>query len=315
MASPAEQGGVTVDSGGITEIPTGFTPDTQEMADLIAIVLALQSIDDNLKLAYQAYLEKNQAKFIALVKASKFYQNYNANARQRAIAEKEQPGVWQQDKDKYVEEQKQRVIAVLGAGAWNATAQKQVEDAYGLGFQNSDRDNNILDKLIASAIDFKKVGGAGITSINDLKRIADSYGVSSLYDDTYWEKQSERLFLGQTTAADIQQDIKDLAVNAYPAFSKGFEAGKSLDLQAGWVKSLVAKNLGKDPNSLSWDDPAVTPWLGYRDPNTGQYVVPSLQEVQSGTRAKYFDAFANTPDGTAYLDGLTVKALQDMGLM
>jgi len=88
--------------------PEGITPDTAEMADLIAIVLALKSIDGNLQLAYNAYVAKNKAQFIAYVKASKFYQDYNASARQRAIAEKEQPGVWQQDKNKYVEEQKQR---------------------------------------------------------------------------------------------------------------------------------------------------------------------------------------------------------------
>jgi hypothetical protein len=296
-------------------VPEGLTADTAEMADLIAIVLALKGIDDNLKLAYEAYVAKNKAKFIAFVKASKFYQDYNSTARQRAISEKEQPGVWKQDKDKYVEEQKQRIIAALGPSAWNATIQKQVEDAYSLGFSNTARDNNILDKLVASAINFKKVGGAGVTSINDLKAFADSYGVSQLLDNKYWDGQSQRLFLGETTAADIQEDIKTKAISAFPAFAAGFQAGKSLDIQAGWIKSLVAKNTGVDPNSLRWDDPSVAPWLGYRDPKTGQYVVPSLEEVQVGTRTKYFDAFANTPEGTAYLDGLTVKALQDMGLM
>jgi hypothetical protein len=316
MAGPINTSS-TIDTSSPTEVPTatGFTADTAEMADLIAIVLALKSIDENLQKAYDAYIAKNKAQFIAYVKASKFYQDYNSTARTRAIAEKEQPGVWQQDKDKYVEEQKQRIIAALGAGAWNATVQKQVEDAYSLGFSNSARDNNILDKLVASAIDFKKAGGAGITSINELKQFADSYGVSGLFGDKYWEDQNSRLFLGETTGADIQEDIKTQAINAYPAFAAGFQAGKSLDLQAGWIKAIVAKNTGVDPNSLRWDDPAVSPWLGYRDAKSGQYVVPSIEEVQTGTRAKFFDAFANTPEGTSYLDGLTVKALQDMGLM
>lgn len=299
----------------MAEPQVGLTADSAEMADLISIVLALKGIDDNLQKAYDAYIAKNRAQFIAFVKASKFYQNYNSTARTRAIAEKEQPGVWQQEKDKYVEEQKQRIITALGASAWNATVQKQVEDAYSLGFSNSARDNNILDKLVASAIDFKKQGGAGVTSINDLKRFADSFGVSGLFGDKYWQDQSSRLFLGETTASDIQEDIKNQAINAYPAFAAGFQTGKSLELQAGWIKSVVAKNLGIDPNSLSWNAPEVAPWLGYRDAKSGQYVVPSIEEVQTGTRAKYFDAFANTPEGTAYLDGLTVKALQDMGLM
>ena len=252
--------------------------------------------------------------FIAFVKASKFYQNYNSSARQRAIAEKEQKGVWQQDKDKYVEEQKQRIIEALGSNAWNATVQKQVEDAYSLGFSNSARDNNILDKLISSAIDFKKTGGAGVTNINDLKEFANSYGVNQLFDNKYWDNQSQRLFLGETTAPDIKNDIILMAENAYPAFAAGFKVGKSLDVQGSWIKSMVAKTIGVDPNSLTWSSPEVAPWLGYRD-QKGQYVIPSIQEVQTGTRSKYFNAFANTPEGTAYIDSLTVKMLQDMGFM
>ena len=70
-----------------------------ETAALVAMIIALKDIDDNLKKAYEEYLkpEKNMAVIIGLVKNSKFYQNFNALARTRRIAQAEQPGVYAQE--------------------------------------------------------------------------------------------------------------------------------------------------------------------------------------------------------------------------
>ena len=53
----------------------------------------------------------------------------------------------------------------------------------------------------------------------------------------------------------------------------------------------------------------------YKDPKTGAFTRPPQYLVEQGTKEKYFDLYAKTPSGTAYLDGLTLKVLQDMGLM
>ena len=281
-----------------------------ETAALVAMIIALKDIDDNLKKAYEEYMKptRNMAVIIGLVKNSKFYQNFNATARARRIAQAEQPGVYAQDKEKYKTEQKKRLAA---AGiTWNTDVEKQVENAYDLAL-----DDDVLDQLIVATGKFGKITGAAGATIEDLQDFANSYGVGSLYDKKYWDEQRRDMFLGVTNAQKIQEDIKQRAIDAYPAWAKGFAENKSLNTQAGWIKSLVAQQLGVDPNSLTFDDPTVAPFLNYKDPKSGQQVIPSLLEVRTQTRSKYFDQFAKTPEGTAYLDGLTVKVLQDMGLI
>lgn len=280
-----------------------------EYADLISIVLALKDLDPNLKLAWEESQKptKNKAKIIALIKGSKFYQSYNAAARQRAISKAEQPGVWAQDRDKYKLAQKKRLIA---AGiAWSPAVERQVESAYDLGL-----DDNALDSLIIKAKGYGKIGGEQLANIDTLKSVADSYGVIDLFDNKYWDKQKERLFLGETTGADIENEIKNMAKQAYPAFAAGFDAGKSLDLQAGYIKNIVASTRGLEPNAIKWNDPSIIKWLSYRDAKTGQFVMPTVQEVKSATREQYFDEWASQSEGRTYLDGISMKILQDMGL-
>lgn len=297
----------TLDS--LTSAMANANVNDTEYADLISVVLALKDLDPNLKLAWEESQKptKNRAKIIALVKASKFYQSYNSAARQRAISKTEQPGVWAQDRDKYKLAQKKRLVA---AGiTWSPAVERQVESAYDLGL-----DDNALDNLIIKAKAYGKIGGEQLTNIDTLKSIADSYGVIDLFDNKYWDKQKERLFLGETTGADIENDIKNLAKQAYPAFAAGFDAGKSLDLQAGYIKNIVATTRGLDPNAIKWNDPSIVKWLSFRDAKSGQFVAPTVQEVRTGTREQYFDEFAGQAEGKAYIDGLSRKILQDMGL-
>lgn len=309
MARPDDFGGTPVDTTANTQTPMNLD---EETAALLAIVLALKSIDPDLQKAYDEYMKptKNMAQVIALVKASKFYQSYNKTARSRAIAQKEQPGVWAQELEKYKTEQKKRIVGQLGPNAWTPEVEKQVETAFNFAL-----DDDVLDKLIIATKSLGKVGGAMMATAAELQTYANSYGVGKLFDANYWKDQEQRMFLGEITSADIQADIRDKAAQAYPAFADGINNGKSLDVQAGWIRSLVATNLGLDANSLTFDDPAVSPFLNFIDPKSGKQIVPPVYTVQTETRRKYFDQFAKTPTGTAYLDGLTVRALQDMGLM
>lgn len=306
MAAPIGPNRV-VDGGGYTEVDTSGAGLDTETAALLSLVIALKDIDDNLKLAYEEFLKptKNMARFIALVKGSKFFQNYNKTARDRAVLKTEQRGVWEQQLEKYLTEQKKR-LATAGI-KWSSDVEQQVRNAFDLSL-----DDDVLDKLIIATGKFGAIGGEAAATVEDLQEYANAYGVRSLYD---WDAQRQAMFLGTTTATDIQADIRQKAIEAYPAWSKGFADGKSLDTQAGWIKSLVAQQVGMDPNSLTFDDPMVAPFLSYKDPKSGQQIIPSVLDVRTETRRKYFDQFAKTQEGISYLDGLTVKVLQDMGLM
>ena len=290
------------------ENPNNPLQDDAAVAEFVSLILALKSIDPDLEAAYQAYVVGNKALVIANVKKSKFFQNFNATARQRAITKKEQPGVWTQDLSKYKLQQKKRLVA---AGIqWTSAVEKQVESAYDLGL-----DNDTLDTLIIKAKDFTGIGGAQLGNIDTLKAFAQEYGVADMYNNAYWEDKKQKLFLGETTLEDIQADIKNMAKQTYPGFSKGFDSGQSLNAQAGYVLNTISKITGLPTSSLQFSDPMVAPWLQWKDPKTNEFSQPPQYLVEQGTKEKFFDLYAKTPSGTAYLDGLTVKVLQDMGLM
>ena len=255
-----------------------------------------------------AVVDRQRAWFGMVDQVSSFVQNFNSLARTRRITQAEQRGVWEQDRERYKTEQKKRLIA--SGIAYTADVEKQVESAYDLAL-----DDDVLDKLIIATGKFGKITGTTGATVEDLQDFANSYGVGSLFNQKYWDEQRQNMFLGVSNPQSIQDDIKEKAINAYPAFAKGFAENKSLNVQAGWIKSLVGQQLGLDPNSLGFDDPRIEPFLSYKDPKTGLQVVPSILDVRTETRRNNFNDFAKTPEGTSYIDGLTVKMLQDMGLM
>lgn len=308
------ESGTLVDDGGTLNAPNSNANSLNEdeaLGELIGIILALKDgpfWDDNLRLAYDAYVAENKAQFVAYVKKSKFYQNFNKTARDRAIVKKEQFGVWTQDLNKYKLEQKKRLVS---AGIqWTPTIERQVESAYDLGL-----DNNTLDTIIIKGKDFGKIGGATLGDIDSLKAFADTYGVLDMYNDTYWNDKKEKLFLGEITSGDIEADIKNMAAQTYPGFAKGFATGQSLTSQTGYILNTVSKITGIPTSQLKYNDPMVTAWLQWKDPKTNEFSQPPQYLVEQGTKEKFFDLYARTPSGTAYIDGLTVKMLQDMGLM
>lgn len=308
------ESGTLVDDGGTLNAPNSNPNSLNEdeaLGELIGIILALKDgpfWDENLRLAYDAYVAENKAQFVAYVKKSKFYQNFNKTARDRAIVKKEQFGVWTQDLNKYKLEQKKRLVS---AGIqWTPTIERQVESAYDLGL-----DNNTLDTIIIKGKDFGKIGGATLGDIDSLKAFADTYGVLDMYNDTYWNDKKEKLFLGEITSGDIEADIKNMAAQTYPGFAKGFGTGQSLTSQTGYILNTVSKITGIPTSQLKYNDPMVTAWLQWKDPKTNEFSQPPQYLVEQGTKEKFFDLYARTPSGTAYIDGLTVKMLQDMGLM
>lgn len=275
--------------------------------DLINMVTALQNSDPQLAAAYQEYLNGNVAKMKALILNSDFYRNNTAAARERMQAQKSQPGAYAQQLKEYVTATKKRLVqqGVKVTDAINA----QIESAYlnGMG-------DDALDNLLITTNKLT-LGGQAQAQTDSLKGFADSYGVGKFYNDAYWTQKATDLFAGTTTAQDIQKEIQQLSAGAYPAFAEGIMNNKSLDMQAGYIKTTVANTLGLDPNSLSWDDLNVKKFTQYMDPTTKKPALPPQWQVETETKKANYDQWANTPDGAETINSLSMTVLRDMGLM
>jgi hypothetical protein len=277
------------------------------MDEQINMILALSDSDPDLKRAYEAYLAGNVAQMKAFILGSAFYKNNTAAARERIQAQKSQPGAYAQQLKEYVIATKKRLVqqGVKVTDAINA----QIESAYlnGMG-------DDALDNLLITTNKLT-LGGQAQAQTDSLKGFADSYGVGKFYNDAYWTQKATDLFAGTTTAQDIQKEIQQLSAGAYPAFAEGIMNGKSLDMQAGYIKTTVANTLGLDPNSLSWDDLNVKKFTQYMDPTTKKPALPPQWQVETETKKANYEQWANTPDGAGTINSLSMTVLRDMGLM
>jgi len=298
-------GGQVTSSPADTPTPPANMPTGAD--DLINMVTALQNSDPQLAAAYQEYLNGNVAKMKALILNSDFYKNNTAAARERMQAQKSQPGAYAQQLKEYVIATKKRLVqqGVKVTDAINA----QIESAYlnGMG-------DDALDNLLITTNKLT-LGGQAQAQTDSLKGFADSYGVGKFYNDAYWTQKATDLFAGTTTAQDIQKEIQQLSAGAYPAFAEGIMNGKSLDMQAGYIKTTVANTLGVDPNSLSWDDLNVKKFTQYMDPTTKKPALPPQWQVETETKKANYDQWSKTPDGTNTINSLSMTVLRDMGMM
>lgn len=298
-------GGQVTSSPADTPAPPANMPAGTD--DLINMVTALQNTDPQLAAAYQEYLNGNVAKMKALILNSDFYRNNTALARERMQAQKSQPGAYAKQLKEYVTATKKRLVqqGVKVTDAINA----QIESAYlhGMG-------DDALDNLLITTNKLT-LGGQAQAQTDSLKGFADSYGVGKFYNDAYWAQKATDLFAGTTTAQDIQKEIQNLSAGAYPSFAEGIMNGKSLDIQAGYIKTTVANTLGLDPNSLSWDDLNVKKFTQYMDPTTKKPALPPQWQVETETKKANYDQWSKTPDGAGTINSLSMTVLRDMGLM
>ena len=298
-------GGQVTSSPADTPTPPANIP--PGMDELIDTVTALQNSDPQLKAAFEALGREDYAQMKALILSSDFYKNNTALARERIKAQKSQLGAYTQQLKEYVIATKKRLVqqGVKVTDAINA----QIESAYlnGMG-------DNALDNLLISTNKLT-LGGQAQAQTDSLKGFADSYGVGKFYNDSYWTQKTTDLFAGTTTAQDIQKEIQNLSAGAYPAFAEGIMNGKSLDMQAGYIKTTVANTLGLDPNSLSWNDLNVKKFTQYMDPTTKQMVRAPQWKVETETKKANYDQWSQTPDGTNTINSLSMTVLRDMGMM
>jgi hypothetical protein len=276
------------------------------VAEQIQMILALKATDPTLEKAWQAYLAGKMDEFQTLVLASDFYRNNNAIARQRKIAQTNQPGVYAKDLDGYKISAKKRLVQQ--GIQWTPGVEKQVE----LGYQNGMTEDQV-DLLIVKSGSMGKLGGSTMSTVSSLQSFANAYGVGNLLNTSYWDTKSTALFAGETTTDDIMNDIKNLAASAYPAYAEGIKNNVSLSALASNVTSTVANLLELDPDTVNFDNPLVKRIMGYINPATGKQEVMPQWMVDKTVKSSKDWLFTNNARDT--LDSLTTKVFSDMGIL
>lgn len=281
----ADKGQAAALAFGLTESLIKSFPELQEVYDLF---VAEQYTKARLK-----YFETN------------YYKNLIGSAQSRTVKKQAQPGVYAQELDAWKQEQ----LIRLNQKGIRVTPEidSMLEDGYLKGYTDKQ-----LDVFILNSGKLGTIGGTTLGQVNALKEYAADQGISQVLSDKYWRMQSEALLTGQITTDDIEEDLKNIAISAYPAYAKGINEGRSFALQTSALRQTIANLLERDPESISNDDPTFKKLVGYINPKTQQQEIIPLWEAEKIIRSS--DQWLYTQNARDTYDNLGLKVLRDWGL-
>lgn len=237
---------------------------------------------------------------------SDYYKNLTTVSADRRTKKATQPGVYAQEFDAWKQAQKIRMIAK--GVKWNTDIENMLEDSYLRG----DSDVQLDIKVLNSGKMGSGIGGSTLGVLNQLKDIAYDQGVNTTLSQSYWDKIAEGLFAGTTTVSDVEQEIKNIAISAFPAYAKGIEAGRSFNLQTSALRQTIANLLEVDVDTVTNDNPIFKQLVGYVNPKTNTPEAIPLWEAEKIVKSK--DEWNYTKNARDTYDTLGLKVLRDWGI-
>jgi len=245
----------------------------------------------------------NEAGAITLLKNTEFYQN--VDVKERLIQKAEQRGIYDNALEQYTLLSKKRLVA-QGINLDDATLKNYAEKAYDLGFTDNQFDQMILKQGKAG-----KIGGGLEGQAYQLQSYANSFGVSRMFNSSYWDQKKQDLFAGNITVEDIQSDIRNTAASAFPTYAEQIQNGVSVDALASAYKSSIASVLEVDPDSVTYDNIYLRRAMQNVDKDGKPAVKPLWQfekELRSTNEWQY------TNNARDSIDNMGLKVLRDWGL-
>ena len=234
-----------------------------------------------------------------------YYKNLTETSAQRKAYKASRPGVYAQEFGAWKQAQ---IVRLAGKGIrMNPKIEALLETSYLAG----DTDLQLDMKVLNSGM-FGSIGGTTLGTINSLKEKAYDEGVNHLLPKNYWDKASTGLFAGTMTSYDIEEDLKKIAISAYPAYAAGIEAGKSFGMQTSALKQLIATLYEKDVDTIGNDDPAFKELVGFKNLTTNKPEPISLSDAEKILKSK--EEWLTTKNARDTFDAISMKVLRDMRL-
>lgn len=294
------------------------TPDTKDekepknaqgkgAAEALAFGLtdALIKAFPELQKVYDLFVQEKYADARLAYYETKYYKDLTGTSSSRKTDKATRPGVYAQEFDAWKQSQKVRLTSK------GITVTPDIEAMLEDSYLKGDTDLQ-LDLRIVNSGKFGTIGGSTLGSVGVLKKQAYEQGVDTLFGADYWSKVSQGLFSGTTTVTDIEEQIKNTAISAYPAYAEGIKAGKSFNLLTSALRKSVANILEIDEDLVSNDNPAFKQLVNYVNPTTQKPEQIPLWEAEKVLKKR--DEWLYTKNAMATFDSLGRAVLKDMGV-
>lgn len=267
---------------------------------------ALLAAYPELQAVYALFKQGKTAAALESLYKTDYYKNLSPAVKTRSKLKLEQPGVYADSFDKYKLQAKKRLVST-GIKIDDATLNLLAQQAYDQGL-----DDNQFDRLIQSSGKILGYGGETLGSVSDLQAYSRAFGVDNMFNKAYWDSQSAELAIGNTTAEDIQANIREVAASAYPSYAESIRKGVSVDALASAYKASYASILEVDPDSVDYNNTRLRRALQYIDPKTGQPGVMPIWMFEKELRSAPEWEYTNNARDT--IDSMTLRVFRDMGI-
>lgn len=229
-----------------------------------------------------------------------YYKNLGTAAKNRATAKATQPGVYAQELEKFILQEKKRLIG-RGIKLDDAALTAVLTEAFDQGLSDDQIDLKVLTKTKSP------FGGDTLESVQSLNQYANAFGIT--YGQKDIDQWSRDIFAGLTTVADVQAKIRMDSASAFPAYAGQIEKGISLEALASAYKSSMANILERDPDTISFEDPYLRRALQYTQ--DGKPAIKPLWEFEKELRST--PEWEYTNNARDVIDSLSLKVLRDWG--
>lgn len=287
----------------VIEDSTIQTPKTDGTSEALAFGLTKALIEKfpELQKVYELFLAGNITDAKLAYFETDYYKNLGTAAKNRATAKATQPGVYQQELDKFILSEKKRLIG-KGIKLDDAALTAILSEAYDQGLSDDQIDLKVLSKTKSP------FGGDTLEAVQSLNQYANAFGIN--YSQKDIDQWSRNIFAGLTTIADVQAKIRQDSASAFPAYAAQIEKGTSLEALASAYKSSIANILEKDPDSITFEDPYLRRALQYTV--DGKPAIKPLWQFEKELRSTVEWEYTNNARDT--IDSLSLKVLKDWGL-
>ena len=272
---PAPQSGVAA--------PKASTPsiNDKDLAANYGWSMAVLNSDPELKAIFQKAVAGtwSQARFIAEVQGTQWYQKHGEAWRQNNILQKADPATYNQRMASATAHVVQAARS-YGVTLTAAQASTMASDYMGFGW-NEDQLRQHAAAYASYTSTTSPLSGEVGAAVLKYKRIAADYGVP--LDNATLSRWAQGSVAGTVDDSTVTQWAMQHARSAYPALQKRIDAGETIAQIADPYKQSYAKVLEVNPDTINLDDRLIKQALQGKD-DKGQPAVQSVWQFEDNLR-------------------------------
>lgn len=259
------------------DIPVSWQEAAEQLfPEYWAIISSNEEVKEVIKQAYENDWEPGGVKFTQALRATEWYQNTTASAREWDLESAQDPATYQTYVDNRASEIAAKALEMgvrLNPVQISDIATRSLRE----GWNDTTIDNMIGKKAVSLTGD---EGTAGLVQGyygDEMKKVVTKYGVKP--SDTTFNSWVQRIATGDESISTFDSYMQAQAKTMYPALADQFDAGRTFEDVVAGYREIASNTLEINPDSIDFTSPDWAKAITYQpDAGSGEQRMMNLQE-------------------------------------